>query len=315
MHPSKLHIVTMVSNPKRYESRYRLYRHFAREMEEAGVTLWTVEIAFGHRPFEVTCADNPHHLQLRTDSEIWHKENALNLVVQRLPADWEYLGWFDSDISFVKRHGNHTRGESWPEAILHSLQHHMLIQPWSHCIDLGPNGEHLESHTSFCYNYNNHKPRKKHYTFWHPGYAWAARREAWEGLGGLIDFAVLGAADHHMALSLIGAGDESLPGNISPAYKAAVDIWQARAQRFIRRDIGHLPWTLMHHWHGKKRQRFYVERWKIITDNHFDPRLDIARDAQGLYYLVDHGDMRSLKLRDDIREYFAARNEDSVDVD
>lgn len=305
----------MVSNPKRFESRYRLYRHFEREMHAAGVTLWTAEIAFGHRPFEVTRPDSPHHLQLRTHSEIWHKENALNLLAQRLPPEAEYIAWLDSDISFAPRHGNHTRGEDWPRAIVHALQHYRIIQPWSHCHDLGPNGEHVQSHESFCYAYNNHKPRRKHYTFWHPGYAWATRRSTWNAMGGLMDWAILGAADHHMALALIGAADESVPGNIGPAYRAAVDMWQARALRDIRRDIGHLPFTILHHHHGHKKNRRYVERWKIITDNAYNPLNDIARDSQGLYYLVDDGSQRILKLRDEIRDYFGARCEDSIDLE
>jgi len=41
------------------------------------VVLYTVEISYGDRPFEVTTPDNPRDLQLRTEHELWHKENAL----------------------------------------------------------------------------------------------------------------------------------------------------------------------------------------------------------------------------------------------
>ncbi len=39
----------------------------------------------------MTQAGNPRHLQLRTAHEIWHKENALNLMIQRLPAPTKYI--------------------------------------------------------------------------------------------------------------------------------------------------------------------------------------------------------------------------------
>ena len=66
----------------------------------------------------------------------------------------------------------------------------------------------------------------------------------------------------------------------------------------------------MHAWHGKKKQRKYIERWDILIRNDYVPYLDLRRDWQGLYALTD----RNRQLRDDIRRYFLQRNEDSVDV-
>ena len=37
------------------------------------VRLIVAEAAFGDRPFAVTFPEESKHLQLRTDSEIWHK--------------------------------------------------------------------------------------------------------------------------------------------------------------------------------------------------------------------------------------------------
>ena len=62
----QLHVVTCLTNPVRYQSRYRLYRDFAKHIEDRGVPLYTVECAFGDRPFEITDAGNPRHLQLRS---------------------------------------------------------------------------------------------------------------------------------------------------------------------------------------------------------------------------------------------------------
>src|SRR5437867_5368381 len=50
------------------------------------------------RPFEITESTNPRHLQLRTYSEIWHKENALNLLINRLPPEARYICWADADL-------------------------------------------------------------------------------------------------------------------------------------------------------------------------------------------------------------------------
>lgn len=53
-----LHVISVVSNPVRYASRYRLYRDFQARMRAAGVTHHTVELLFGARPCEVTEAQD-----------------------------------------------------------------------------------------------------------------------------------------------------------------------------------------------------------------------------------------------------------------
>ena len=87
--------------------------------------------------------------------------------------------------------------------------------------------------------------------------------------------------------------------------------WQDRALKFIKKNIGYVSGTIVHNFHGKKRNRFYVERWKCLDEKQYDPIRDIKRDYQGLFQL----DTDKIKLRDDIRKYFRARNEDSVDDD
>ena len=55
------------------------------------VALHVAELAYGERPFEVT-GDDPGDVQLRTVPELWHKENILNVAVQRFPAGWPGRG-------------------------------------------------------------------------------------------------------------------------------------------------------------------------------------------------------------------------------
>jgi len=98
--PDRLHVVTMLVNPLRWHSRYWNYWMFEHECAAAGAILYTAEVAFGERQFEVTQAANPRRLQLRTAHEIWHKENALNLLIQRLPTDAKYVAWIDADVKF-----------------------------------------------------------------------------------------------------------------------------------------------------------------------------------------------------------------------
>lgn len=322
------HVITMISNSARYASRYRLYQQFKEFIEAAGVKLWTVEIAFGEREFEITDPNEFHHLQLRTENELWLKERALNLIVNRLTEqypNWKYLAWIDSDVMWMGQavHGglSHVSGEpttgaaQWFKETWHQLQHYHVVQMFQNAVDLGPRGEAIGMHTGFAYSYRNGLTWKPGYVTWHPGFAWACTRYAYESTGGFFDVGILGSGDRNMACSLIGKAEESVNMEIQEPYLRELLDWQALAERYIRRDIGYVPGMLVHHFHGKKRDRRYQDRWKILTECKFDPDRDIRPDAYGLYQLVDHGDLRSIQLRDRVRDYFHMRNEDSVDLE
>jgi len=67
------------------------------------VKLYVGELAYGERPFEVTSADHPNDLQMRTREELWHKENILNATIQRLfPVGWQYGAYVDGDCHFTR---------------------------------------------------------------------------------------------------------------------------------------------------------------------------------------------------------------------
>jgi hypothetical protein len=125
----------------------------------------------------------------------------------------------------------------------------------------------------------------------------------------------MGAADNHMAYGLINEIHRTIPNGVHPDYRKKLMEWQYRAEKFIRRNVGYVEGLVLHHWHGSKKNRRYFDRWKILVENQFNPSADLKRDAQGLYQLVDHGDIRSIRLRDQAREYFAERDEDSTSVE
>lgn len=307
--PSQLHVITVITNPQRFGTRYDLYRGFEKHAKDQGVTLWTVEAAFGDRPHEITSHEDPHHLQFRTRSEIWHKENLINVGIQHLPRDWEYVAWVDADITFAR--------PDWAVETIHQLQHYDIVQMFSRAMDMSPQHEVFAVHKGMGWSYVTGKnppalgSNGYAYGFWHPGFAWAARREAIDHLGGLIDWAILGAADHHMAHALVGRVDRTFPSRAAGEYCKSLMRWQERAEKHLRRNVGYVDGTIMHHWHGKKKDRRYIERWDILLDNHFNPELDLKKDWQGIWQLTD----RSIGLRDGIRQYFKQRNEDSIDCD
>ena len=295
----KLHVITAISNPRRFESRYKLFRSFERYVEESGATLYTIEAAFGERDFAVTDPGHPRHIQVRNSTEIWQKERMLNILASRLPKDARYIAWVDADIRFER--------EDWAAETIHQLQHHTIVQMFSHAVDLGPSYEAIQYHTGFGFCYRHGLRRGPNYgPHWHPGFAWAIRRECLDRVGGFIDTAILGAGDHHMALAVVGAVEESFAGGVTEAYKRPIRLWAQRALSAFDTNLGYVPGLVRHQWHGGKAERQYESRWKILIDEKFDPEFDVVKDTQGLWQLAGN----KPRLRDRLMAYFATRNED-----
>jgi hypothetical protein len=311
-----LHVVTALFNPSRYRIRWELYKKFAAMVEDAGGLLWTCEIAFGNRDFVVTRPDHPRHLRLRTDQFLWLKERALNLMIQRLPADWKYVAWIDADVTFSRT--------DWVNETRHLLQTFDVVQMFKVAEDLDYDFQPFMRHLGFAASYRDGVPKPKlngagqyhgdvcvdrggaSMVAWHPGFAWAMRRDAFDTVGGLFDIGITGAGDNHMAKAMLGDGLHSAHPAVSAGYRRAIATWQERA-RSLGRNMGYVNGLLLHHWHGPKVNRRYWDRWRILTKTGFDPYEDLRLDAQGLYRLAPHRH----DLMDLLRRYFNQRNEDA----
>lgn len=319
------HIVTCISNPVRYQSRYRLYKQFAEMVKGAGANLTTVEQAFGDRPFQITERNNPNHLQVRSIDELWHKENMLNLGIQhimQMNPDAKYIAWIDADVFPMMP------PIDWFLETVAQLQHYEVVQMFEWSVDLTPDFNHLGPRRhSFIAEYIDNgymKPVKagtwadEKDTYYgsrngHTGFAWAANVEALTKIGGLLDIAIIGAGDWHMAHGLVNSIEMSIPFQSTVKYREKLMQWQELADRHIKQDVGFVSGTIYHYWHGKKKDRAYSSRWEILNNNGFDPDVDLKKDVQGMYVLETH-DARQRRLRDEIRSYFRSRNEDSIDI-
>jgi hypothetical protein len=301
-HDSTLHVVRVLSNPAGYSSRYEIAKAQEKEMEQyENIILYTVEVAFGDRKFEVTQSDNPCHLQLRTTSELWIKENMINVGVERLlPYDWKYMAWIDADVTF--------RDKQWALRTMNELQHFAVVQPWSDALDLGVAGNVMKHFKSFGYQHQHGKitiPKNNvGPNFGHTGFAWACTRAFWTAAGGLIEFAILGSADYHMAWACIGQFND--PSQLHPAYMSKCDEWQRQVTPVTYGEVGYIPGRIEHTFHGSKKNRFYLERRSILQKWEFNPDEDLIYNNDGLLNVKS-----KIGLELDIRRYNRSRNEDS----
>jgi hypothetical protein len=304
---SDLHVFTVRSNPLYWRAPHDNWLRFAEGMKAAGVTLTVIECAYGEEDHR--CAiEGVRHIPVRAKTRVWNKENLLNIGVHRTP-DAQYIAWIDADIIF-RRH-------DWAMATLQALQHYDVIQPWSDAYDLGPHGEHIAHHRSFCRQFFYRQPMiATHRPYWHgdggphtyphSGYAWAMTRQAFDWVGGLFEVGGMGSGDHHMSLALIGEGNASVPRGVSDSYRHAVRQWKARAVGHINRNIGYVQGTIEHLFHGRKNDRGYQSRWGMFVKHAFDPVEDLKKNSHGVLEWAGN----KPELKHDFDLYLRSRNED-----
>ena len=298
---SKLNIIVVISNPCLYAKRYILFKEFIKriEEEETNVELFVVETIYKNQKFIVTNSKNKNHLQLKTETPIWHKENMINLGVKYLlPTDWKAFCWIDADIEF--------ESNSWALDTLKILNGCKdIVQLFSHCIDMDKNESSLNNFNSFGYCFNKNKQfTSKGLDYWHPGYAWAITRNAYEKIGGLYDKGVLGSGDSIMALSFINKCNKMMNPNYSEDYNNSMLDFQNKAKTL---RLGYTPGVIRHYFHGCKKNRNYTERWQILIKHSYSPNIHLKYDEFGILVPTENF---SSEFKDDILDYFKQRKED-----
>lgn len=333
---SDLHVIGVYSNPNRYAVRPRLLRAWLPVVQRSGATIHVVEHAFGDRGFEFTAQEMPgvDLIQVRGTQEHWLQYGLYNAGIARLPDHARYVCVQDTDIEHVR--------DDWAVEAIHMLQHHRVGQTWGTSVDINPHGDAEPNEhgnwvdRSFCAAwlcgdvdigcgpyappYSRVMLPKKDKRDWrsHTGYSWAFRRDVLRNLGRLPDWLIAGSSDWHMALGFSGrlrqmCMKELASGGAerySQGYYDRLLQFADACDRHVAMDIGCVTGLLTHQWHGSKKLRFYGGREAILTEGKFDPIRHLVYDANGLPTLCTDNPA----LREGLRRYGKARNEDSIDI-
>jgi len=237
------------------------------------------------------------HVKNRSDTPVWMKEKLINVGIKTLPDDWKYVAWIDADITFLN--------PDWVQDTVEALQTNDIVQMFRTAVNLGPNSEAIKIDKGFGYMHSDSGTpyvKTDKYGHWHPGYAWACTRNAFRTMGSsLLDWAILGSGDRHMAMAWIGRVLDSCPGTIHMNYKIMLMEYQYKCQNF---KVSYVPGTILHHWHGRFEDRKYKERWDVLIRHAFDPITDVTMSLR----LTPTGK----RMEKDLKAYFEGRREDSI---
>jgi len=297
----KLNVIIVISNPCLFKKRYQLTREFINriQMKEKRVELFVVELCYENQKFIITDSSNKNHLQLRGKDVLWHKENMINIGVKKLlPSNWKAMAWLDADIEF--------ENYNWVSDTLKVLNGSKdIIQLWSQADNMDNDKSTINIPNSFGYQYaKGNKYSGIGVNFWHPGYAWACTRQAYEKMGGLYDKAILGSGDSIMALCLIKDGLRAIKDTSTFGYKKSIIEYQKNVEGL---RFGYIPGVVRHYYHGTKENRKYTERWLILLKHEFDPYTFLDYNDDGLLVPTK---ACSYELIQEISNYFKERKED-----
>lgn len=296
-----LHVITVISNPCGFKRRWELADQFIERMSHVkNIILYVVETVYGDQEYHITSSNNPHHLQLRTQHPLWHKENMINLGVKYLlPKDWKAMAWIDADLEFDN--------SDWPINTLKILTYFDIMQPYVECHDLDENEMTMKTHISFGYNYAkggwfDFQKNAGGDNFWNTGYAWACTRQFYDKIGYIYDKGIVGSGDFVVAQAILG--NIGSRNKDIPKYNQYISEY---IKNFRDIKVGYVPVNIKHYFHGSKIKRQYIERSEMLSKYNYDPLLHVAYDSVGI--TIPSNQMPS-EFVADIFNYFRSRDDD-----
>ena len=284
----RLAIITPHWNPARFSRNAEVYRQWRPSLGNWPVTC--VELVIGDQEPEI---DGSMVIRGTEDHVLWQKERMINLAIERLPPEIQYVAWIDHDILIDD-----------PDWLVKSIslidRGVAAVQPWGELRYLDREGRVVEIGQSAGVRVQAGSPPVSG-----PGGAWVASRSAMDQSGGLYELNPVGGGDTTW-FSAVSDKHSDFLDRQPPASRVHAEQWVSRNRAHLTFDC--IPCPARHLWHGDRRHRQYTSRDGILRKYAYDPERHVEIDQ-------DNGLLRWSRaapsgLRSEVRAYFASRRED-----
>lgn len=313
-------VITCYFNPQNHKLRRQNYFHFYKNLRQQNVQCLTVEL--NHEDKFLLKDHSTIHVPIKhTTSQMWHKENLLNIGLKHLPPSCKYVCWLDCDIIF--------KDDLWKDKCIQSLQKYKMIQPFSTIHFLKENddvlGFNIKSKT-------NLKPAKSYVKYFlednheqdligssnlfkgHPGYGWACHKYILDQLDGFYDKCIIGLSDIIMAAGFVHNPIKmnSIPDGSEPNWESngwSEELWndireyQRKSSYLIKGQVGYVQGDILHIYHGPYNKKFYMSSTWDLKD--FDPKTDLYYFQNGLLEFTNAGKLKRIDVK--CKNYFQKR--------
>ncbi len=241
----------------------------------------------------------------RSDSYMFYKENLLNWLMPRIPSQFTKFYMMDCDLIFSS--------PTWYDDVSALLDTHDVVQPFQEAIWLKSDlNTILHKRIGFAYGHNlGHTLNLSKY---HPGFAWAFRRDFIEPIG-IFDLNVLGSGDTILASAALQnycIEEFWKMTNIEDDYKSTnnyINLFKNVRPTYYSNNM------VYHLWHGSKLNREYNNRYTLfkqhcLKNNIFRYAELFEKNTYGIYEYKEYAreDLNNILL-----DYFKSRDEDGIE--
>ncbi len=279
-------VVLAFFNPAKSFRIFQNLLYVLHQLERARIPWFVGELAYGADAAHQT-APAPNIFHFRSSSYMFSKENILEAVI-RQPAVAAFSKYviMDCDIVF--------EALDWVDAVSAALDTHDVVQPYQYATHLNISFQPAHVKTSIVSDSTAH-----------PGYVWAFRRDWWERVGGLCEYALIGGGDVCLA-HMVGVSSAL----VAKPYIA--DLLRAMQTGGGPPRVTFLPLAIWHLPHGSVSNRQYSERVTVLQNAmrtlHIDHLHDaVVRNADGMF---EWKPAYALTMNALMLGYFKAREDD-----
>lgn len=278
------------------------FNNFKRGIKE---DMFVIEVAFGDSPFLID--DSADFIRIRGTRQnlMWQKERMLNIALSKLPPEYTDIAWLDADVLFDNK--------NWVEEMQDALEKFCFVQLFETARWLNKDGSpDIMFHTMVDQGKNLFSSGftgEAQDNGFHPGFAWAARREVLEDTG-WFDSHICGNGDSFIYYAIAGhllAGNYLMVKNKLMGFNYSFLKFRNKIIKAgAAGSISNISGNIRHMYHGSFNDRDYAGRQKFMIDAQFDPVEDLEIDGNGLYKWVNKNE-NVATLSSNLTDYFKQR--------
>lgn len=257
-------------------------------LQRANIPVIIIELAYNNLFITKEIDDNDRHIiHVRSDSVMFHKENLLNIGINKVIYSKYCI--LDADIIFSDL--------NWYNNLSNLLSKYDVIQPYQKAYWMA-----LDMKTTIRSKFSvgfNLKARKGKLD--HPGFVWGFKREWFEKIGNLPEFFISGGSDSILAHICFGSQINNYID--SELFNSYLDNCKE-----IEFSSNYMNGVIFHLFHGNIENRQYSERHKKIT-RAINRKIYLTKNSDGV--LEWEQDIRT-QMNETFMEYLISRGDDSV---
>jgi len=290
-------VILAFYNPAGFQRILRNMLYIIKCLKDNNIPYFLIECVFNGAAQQIPDATMVVH----SNSYMFYKEQLINKLETVIPEQFTKLVCIDGDILFDT--------PDWLDQVSQKLDTTDIIQPFSQACWLTPDNTKIRSKKpSYAVGLVQKRlgPRRAIHMF-HPGFAWAFKREVFRKIGGFFDHAIIGNGDMLFVFNFFKDEVPSFWVDEVLRTRFILDTWPSYHAKFkeVNPTIGFLNNKALHLFHGVRQNRQYTTRYKSVSHllkGTWDEEVIVNKD--GLF------EFKNQEVSKGVLEYFKRRNED-----